>query len=103
VVKVDTDASVYWRLLSAWTHTMQKPAYFGMILTQGGCGGHSFCPPVGCTDFSNSCWVYMQGGLYGFSKVFRTHGLSVAYLWETKGAEIGRGGRHRPLSLRPAT
>ena len=31
------------------------------------CGGHGHCPPKGCHDFSQGCWIYMSGGFYGVS------------------------------------
>jgi Galactosyltransferase len=68
VIKLDTDVSANWHLLLSWTRTMRPPAYFGMILTNSGCGSQSFCPPVGCTNFNSSCWIYMSGGMYGISK-----------------------------------
>jgi hypothetical protein len=69
VIKLDTDALANWHLLLSWTRTMTPPAYFGTILTYSACGSQPYCPPVGCTDFDDSCWVYMSGGMYGISKV----------------------------------
>ena len=69
VIKLDTDVSVNWHLLLSWTRAMKPPAYFGTIFTYASCDYHSYCPPVGCTDFNDSCWVYMAGGMYGMSKV----------------------------------
>ena len=67
VIKMDTDVSVEWGRLLAWIGDMKPPAYFGRINGFHNCGGLAYCPPPHCGDFSGNCWIYMSGGLYGFS------------------------------------
>jgi len=42
-------------------------AYIGRINTREICGNTEWCPPAGCTAFSDDCWIYMSGGIYGLS------------------------------------
>jgi Galactosyltransferase len=66
VIKMDTDVSVAWRPFMEWVQSMNVSTYFGRINDRL-CGGWEYCPPTHCRDFSGGCWIYMSGGLYGFS------------------------------------
>lgn len=69
VIKMDVDVVVKWDLLEP--HFVLANAtselYLGRVNDFFRCGQASHCPPHGCTDFSNGCWVYMSGGFYGVS------------------------------------
>ena len=70
VVKMDTDTTVNWKALDEKIRTFSTPVYFGVRAGFIKCGMHPHCPPKSCEeklDFSDACWMYMQGGFYGIS------------------------------------
>ena len=68
LIKMDADVAVNWtslcRGLSGFNKTLDT--YFGRSNSLH-CGPHAHCPNPNCTNFEGDCWMYMSGGLYGFS------------------------------------
>jgi hypothetical protein len=68
IVKMDTDTAVDWPAFSKFVTTRLKPMYYaGRLNNRLICGNLDHCPPYGCQDFSDGCWVYMSGGWYALS------------------------------------
>lgn len=68
ILKIDSDAAPVWmKLQQHLLNTTNELRYLGVVLGYTGCGSGAHCPPQNCSDFSGSCWVYMQGALYGVS------------------------------------
>ena len=68
IVKMDTDTAVNWTKFSVDVFSqVERPYYIGRTNGNAICGGASYCPPTGCSDFTNECWIYMSGGWYALS------------------------------------
>lgn len=69
VVKMDIDCAVNWTKLALdiFPVSIANFYYIGRANQNHICGGGSHCPPLGCIDFANNCWIYMSGGWYALN------------------------------------
>ena len=68
IVKMDTDTAVNWTKFSVDVFSqVESPYYIGRTNLHAKCGGAPYCPPTGCSDFTDECWIYMSGGWYALS------------------------------------
>ncbi len=72
VFKMDADTSVDWCGLCnvvAESKNGGPHYYIGRLNDHDNCGEMPLCPPINCSGFSQGCWVYMSGGMYGMSSL----------------------------------
>lgn len=68
IVKMDIDTAVNWTKFATDVFpTLPLSYYTGRRNGHEICGGAPYCPPTGCADFTDECWIYMSGGWYAMS------------------------------------